>query len=914
MADLVSSVHIIATDETSAAYVAATANARAHTDAVQGNATALAGMSDTAKAGADSVSGLADAHKQATESAEKFGEGIKNFIEHPLESAGSAVKGIISELGPMGIVAVGAAGGIALLSKEVYDLVNEEGQAARQTQNFATTLGVSFEEAKKLGEMAKIVDVNIGGLSRAAFKLAEALQNPTGKEGEELKKLGVTATEAGPALIQVLEKLSEITNATDRMAAARVILGRAAVSMAPLIQDYDKLSTAVEELGGHLSGDAVKGLLDTREHINELGIAWDHLKEQTAAKLSPTVEIIVTAIRQMVTGNIDDITGMEAELEQRQHDAAKKAADKTMSEGLAQVAAGSAAIHTGIFAGLKSASEDWVGTYSKSLPGLKADLEHLEKQHKDLAVSLQKKPTAEAPFDAKGAADYAAQTKKIADLQQQIKAAEKSESGAGVSERNAAAEKMIEQDKARALQRVKLEEDTAKWMRATNQITEDQETAELVTAQNRRFQIEKDAAEKINALKASTARAEHKPAEPGTDITLLAAQNEEKVLAIKAKGAAEDKKDREKAFEDKQKISLELFNLDEKREEEQRKIWFGYYEDMIKAEAKQFQAAEVNASARVAAAKSEADMQRMVINAAYDAGNISLAERVKRLKEVEEAEYRVAVTAAFKEKDAAVDSHDTVKTAEADKKIQELAAAYNMAMEKINIDGAKKSEKPWDQYFQSLESNFNRSINSMITGQEKFGKAVQSMWRGFVTDSLQALEHVAEQWLVKHVIMAAVHKMFTVQNAAVDTSAKAAEVAVNNAANIAMATSDVGMAAATAFAEAMAEIPFPANLVAAPTIAANVIATGAPFVAMASAARGADLPGENTMIFAHPREMVLPESLANVVRSVAAQGGTRGGGGTTNNYHGYPGESPHSVTQNTAAWQRAHRDGRLRLA
>jgi len=102
--------------------------------------------------------------------------------------------------------------------------VNEEGLAARETKNFATTLGVSFEEAKKLGEMAKIVDVNIGGLSRAAFKLAEALQNPEGKEGEALKKLGVTATEAGPALLQVLEKLSEITNATDRMAAAREVL------------------------------------------------------------------------------------------------------------------------------------------------------------------------------------------------------------------------------------------------------------------------------------------------------------------------------------------------------------------------------------------------------------------------------------------------------------------------------------------------------------------------------------------------------------------------------------------------------------------------------------------------------------------------------------------------------------------
>jgi hypothetical protein len=111
----------------------------------------------------------------------------------------------------------------------------------------------------------------------------------------------------------------------------------------------------------------------------------------------------------------------------------------------------------------------------------------------------------------------------------------------------------------------------------------------------------------------------------------------------------------------------------------------------------------------------------------------------------------------------------------------------------------------------------------------------------------------------------------------------------------------------------MAAIPFPANLAAAPAAGWSAFSEGAPFITAASAARGADLPGENTMVFAHPREMVLPESLANVVRASAAQGGSKGGG-TTNNYHGYPGESPHSISQNTAAWHRAIRDGRLRFA
>ena len=111
----------------------------------------------------------------------EFSEGGEEMIAHPHRSAGAAAKDMLIELGPMGAFGVAVGATFAELGKKAYELVNEEGAAARQTQNLANRLGLTFEQAKKLSEMARIVDTDIGSLARAAFKLSDALQNRSSK-------------------------------------------------------------------------------------------------------------------------------------------------------------------------------------------------------------------------------------------------------------------------------------------------------------------------------------------------------------------------------------------------------------------------------------------------------------------------------------------------------------------------------------------------------------------------------------------------------------------------------------------------------------------------------------------------------------------------------------------------------------
>lgn len=83
------------------------------------------------------------------------------------------------------------------------------------------------------------------------------------------------------------------------------------------------------------------------------------------------------------------------------------------------------------------------------------------------------------------------------------------------------------------------------------------------------------------------------------------------------------------------------------------------------------------------------------------------------------------------------------------------------------------------------------------------------------------------------------------QTAAVATAA-AAKTAIGVAANVTLAESDIGLAAAIVFLEAIEEIPFPANIAAAPALAAVTYAEGLPYVVAAAAATGGLIEGEGT--------------------------------------------------------------------
>jgi hypothetical protein len=187
------------------------------------------------------------------------------------------------------------------------------------------------------------------------------------------------------------------------------------------------------------------------------------------------------------------------------------------------------------------------------------------------------------------------------------------------------------------------------------------------------------------------------------------------------------------------------------------------------------------------------------------------------------------------------------------------------------------------QVFDEMASTFNTALNQMITHQRTFAQAAREMWNGLVMDVIKQIEKMVEQWIAQHVIMAVIHKVFAAQTAAVDTSATATKVAQNNAANVAIGLSDAAVGAAAAFASVIEALPFPANIAAAPPVAAGVYATIAGMASAGSFEHGGIIPGPVGMptgVTAHGGEMFLGTKLSQTVQNLASSGGSTRAGAT----------------------------------
>jgi hypothetical protein len=188
------------------------------------------------------------------------------------------------------------------------------------------------------------------------------------------------------------------------------------------------------------------------------------------------------------------------------------------------------------------------------------------------------------------------------------------------------------------------------------------------------------------------------------------------------------------------------------------------------------------------------------------------------------------------------------------------------------------------QVFDEMASTFNTALNQMITHQRTFAQAAREMWNGLVMDVIKQIEKMVEQWIAQHVIMAVIHKVFAAQTAAVDTSATATKVAQNNAANVAIGLSDAAVGAAAAFASVIEALPFPANIAAAPPVAAGVYATIAGMASAGSFEHGGIIPGPVGMptgVTAHGGEMFLGTKLSQTVQNMASSGGSTRAGATS---------------------------------
>lgn len=243
----------------------------------------------------------------------------------------------------------------------------------------------------------------------------------------------------------------------------------------------------------------------------------------------------------------------------------------------------------------------------------------------------------------------------------------------------------------------------------------------------------------------------------------------------------------------------------------------------------------------------------------------SLAEtRIANAQRAQQFENQLLLTGQISQRQYVQDTmklQDQITKAvqDSDQKQTELERKKIAEIDKINQQQATKQI----QLQQQISSAFDRDVNMMLFQSKSFSDALTKLWTSVVKSIIEQIVKMATTWVTQHVIMIAIEKVWQAitGSGASNNAAKAA--------NAQQAISDVGVAAASAFAAAMTAsggLGLPAAIGAA----AAVEAAGAPLVAQASAAGGWDLPSGGpfpTML--HSREMVLPEDLSDTVRDAS---------------------------------------------
>lgn len=274
-----------------------------------------------------SVDKTADSTRKISENArfEKFGEGVKNFIQNPLEYAGGAIKGVIDKLGPMGVAVTASVGVMATMAKVGFDAAKSLGEYGDSIEDIAIRTGLTNKEVSQFSFSMKRAGGDIASVEGIMRKLSQGLadNNEEGKAVREgLAQLGIKARDAdgnlrpmSSILLQLSAGLGKVEGTANRNALAIQIMGRSALEVLPdLLELADGVKRA-KELGLGPSDKDMARWKEYQQNMVEVEAMWERLKRQTKEPLAAVVNVVVKRVNESKTKDAGQITWLDTAID-----------------------------------------------------------------------------------------------------------------------------------------------------------------------------------------------------------------------------------------------------------------------------------------------------------------------------------------------------------------------------------------------------------------------------------------------------------------------------------------------------------------------------------------------------------------------------------------------------------------------
>lgn len=182
--------------------------------------------------------------------------------------------------------------------------------------------GLSVERLQELQYASELVDVSIDQIADALKSMIGTMKDAssgTGDAAEAYKRLGVRVTDAqgnlrdsNEVFEQVIRRLSEVKNPTERAALAMKIFGEEAGRLNPLIEDGGKklkqLSKEAHDMGYVMSDETVSSLGELDDAMQRFDNTSEAVKNQMALALLPVLTSVLNIITAIPPGVLSTVT------------------------------------------------------------------------------------------------------------------------------------------------------------------------------------------------------------------------------------------------------------------------------------------------------------------------------------------------------------------------------------------------------------------------------------------------------------------------------------------------------------------------------------------------------------------------------------------------------------------------------
>lgn len=227
---------------------------------------------------------------------------------------------VVQGLGLSGSVAagVGIAGAGVLGAYELLKNANDTAKYAQEQQNLAKSLGTSSQLTQLLGRVSEISGTQITGFTSILRSLSKELT--TG--GTESRKVQQALSELGLSTGLVFERpeqqinsiiaaLKGVGNESERERLAFNLLGESGKDILPLVDTFKGIADAVKQSGVIIDADGIAKMARYRVEVEQLGLAWDVMKQKLAEKTIGTVEFLTAGNLPKFLDNLLGIKGAE---------------------------------------------------------------------------------------------------------------------------------------------------------------------------------------------------------------------------------------------------------------------------------------------------------------------------------------------------------------------------------------------------------------------------------------------------------------------------------------------------------------------------------------------------------------------------------------------------------------------------